>query len=77
MNKAPAHPPLTEVKSSIIHSCAHDPKTQRLYLKFHNSGRVYAYDGVPAETHAEMLKAESLGRFFGQKIRAKYKHSKL
>ncbi len=38
-----------------------------------HNGQVYTYEGVPAEHYAAVRDAESVGRAFGEKVKA-YKH---
>lgn len=58
----------TAVKSTSIKSVGHDPATNTLEVEF-SSGKVYRYANVPAEKHAELLAAESIGKHFGKSIR--------
>ncbi len=58
------------VSSSQIASVAHDPDNSLLQIKF-NSGSTYQYSGVPASLYEEMLKAPSIGTFFGKQIKAR------
>jgi hypothetical protein len=69
---------MKEVSSSQIHSVGHDPETNTLRIRFkdrtHKNGVIvpgstYEYDGVPAEVHAGLLAAESVGAHFGTHIR--------
>lgn len=57
---------LTEVKSSNI--AAIGERDGHLIVKF-NNGTAYRYPGM-ARTIDEMIAAESMGRFFAQKLRA-------
>ena len=56
------------VTSSTISSIGHDPATQTLEVEF-KSGKVYRYQDVSAEKHAELLGAESIGKHFGAHIK--------
>lgn len=60
----------TPVKSSNIKSVGYDASTQTLEVEF-GSG-VYQYQGVPPETHAKLMSAESAGKFVGAEIRGKF-----
>lgn len=64
----------TPVKSSQIASIGHDPATNTLAIEF-NGGKVYHYEGVPAEAHADLMAAESVGKHFGAHIRGKFPHA--
>jgi hypothetical protein len=62
----------TPVSSSSIASVGHDPGTDTLHVEFANSGKVYAYQGVDAETHEKLMGAQSIGAHFGKHIRPHY-----
>ena len=47
-----------------------------LYIGF-NSGQSYSYAGVPYQAFLEMLKADSVGSFFHNKIRKVFDYTKL
>jgi hypothetical protein len=51
------------VTSSLIKSTGHDPATGTMEVEF-TDGKVYRYEGVPAEVHDTMRSAESVGRAF-------------
>jgi hypothetical protein len=51
------------VESSMLRSAGYDPERSILELEF-NNGRIYRYFGVPEEMFAELLAAESKGRYF-------------
>ena len=51
------------VESSMLRSAGYDPERSILELEFTN-GRIYRYFGVPQEIVAELLTAESKGRYF-------------
>ena len=71
----------TPVTSSTIATVAHDPATQTLEVRFKPSkkdaalgkgpgaGPLWRYEGVPAETHAALLAAESPGAYFAAEIK--------
>lgn len=75
--------------SSRIHAHGYDTETKTLALQFKAKGNlpgsVYHYDGVEPETYAELCKAESIGKFFGERINVKnddgtaqkYPHTKI
>lgn len=76
-------PPITlsRVKSSQVAAVGYDPATRQLAIQFVNRSRaddadngpaespVYVYPDVSPETHANMLRAESIGVFFGTFIK--------
>lgn len=63
-------------KSSFIHSVGHDEATGTLIVLFHK-GDLWTYDGVSAELHAQMMAAESVGKFFIAKIKDAFQATKI
>jgi hypothetical protein len=61
------------VKSSNIASVGYDAETRVLEVEFHG-GRVYRFYDVPAESHAKLMAAESIGGEFARSIRNVFKH---
>lgn len=53
--------------SSNVASVAHNPATGILEVKFH-SGGVYQYANVTEKQHADLLAAESTGRYLNDHI---------
>lgn len=43
-----------------------------LYVQFRESGRMYAYEGVSAETYQELLDAPSMGGYYNEYIKGLY-----
>lgn len=66
---------ITPVKSSNIEAIGHDPVSQTLHVKFKN-GSHYTYEGVSAEKHNALDKAESVGKHLNAHIIGKHKHTK-
>jgi hypothetical protein len=64
------------VSSSAISSVGYDPKEKVLELEF-SSGGVYDYYEVPPKIYAELMSAESKGRFVSEQIRGQYRSEKL
>ncbi len=62
------------VTSSTIRSVGHDGNT--LEIEFKN-GSVYHYPDVPAELFEELLAADSVGQFFGTRIRPAFAGTKV
>jgi hypothetical protein len=60
------------VNSSAIKAVAHDPATDQLRVQF-PSGKTHVYYGVPAEEHAKLMGADSIGSHFSRNIRGVYK----
>lgn len=61
------------VKSSMLHSMAHDPETNTLIVKFKEDGPEYDYADVPASEYSKLVQAESVGKHFGTHIRNNFK----
>jgi KTSC domain-containing protein len=58
----------TIVNSSAIHSVGYDPPTEILEIEFQD-GTIYQYAKVPETVHAELMSAESKGRYFEDNIK--------
>lgn len=52
----------TPVKSSNVASVGYDPVNKTLEIEF-KSGGVYQYPGIESQTHADLMGAESIGKF--------------
>lgn len=61
-------------KSSNIAATGYDPHSKTLAVQFRGGGRVYHYEGVPADLFEQMHKAESVGKFVVSHITKKFKH---
>ncbi len=59
--------------SSVIRSFKYDADSRRLFIVF-QSGRRYAYEGVPAETYQAMKSSFSKGEFFNAHIRNNFSY---
>ena len=57
------------VQSTNVKSVGYDAVEKVLEVEF-KSGGVYQYTGVQAEMYADLMKAESVGRFIAQVVRA-------
>lgn len=53
----------TKVTSSLLHDVGHDGKALEVTFKG-KPNQPYRYPGVPAELHADMMNAASVGSFF-------------
>ena len=60
------------VKSSNIESVAYDPATRELHVRFKNGG-TYSYEDVPAEKHAALMAAPSVGGYLHAHVRQAHK----
>ena len=59
----------TTVESSQIKSVGYDPATEVMEVEF-STGSIYEYAGIPANIHADFMRAESKGAFLGRHIKA-------
>jgi hypothetical protein len=65
------------VDSSMISHVGYNAETQTLAVKFRKGGWTYHYSGVSAEKHADMMKADSIGKFLQTHvINAGHKHTR-
>jgi KTSC domain len=58
----------TPVQSAQLSSVGYDERNRILEVEFRKGG-VYQYLGISAETHEQLLAAESIGTFFNKVIR--------
>lgn len=63
----------SKVKSSMISEVAYDAAGNRLHIKFPN-GKEYVYHDVAPSLHSELMGAKSIGKFFAEHVRGKFKH---
>jgi hypothetical protein len=61
---------LVPVNSSAIRAVSYDGYT--LTVEFH-TGRTYDHPGVPYSVYLELMNASSMGRYYNQNVRGKYK----
>jgi lysyl-tRNA synthetase class 2 len=59
---------LSTPESSVIKTSHYDAETQVLTISF-QSGAIYHYANVPQNVYDGLLRAESQGRYFGEKVR--------
>ena len=64
------------VTSTSLRSVGYDPQSKLLEIEFTN-GKVYRYRDVPLEMHKDLLRSESLGKFFNTKIRDVYSYEEI
>lgn len=57
------------VDSSQVTAVGYDIHNKKLEIEF-KTGSVYVYENVEPEIHGAMMTAESLGKYFGQVIKA-------
>lgn len=62
---------MCECKSSRIHAHGYDEESKTMALQFKNGdkpGGTYHYTGVPKSLYDELVKAESIGKFFHKRV---------
>jgi hypothetical protein len=64
------------VSSSQIAAIGYDPATKVLEIEF-NRGGVYTYADVPAEVHADLMAADSVGRYFSAHVKGVYEFKRV
>ena len=64
------------VKSSNVESVGYNAEENILEIKFRNGG-IYQYAGVQPEMYANLLEAESVGRFISHVVRGGRKGVKI
>ena len=67
----PALIPRRKVSSDNIASVGYDPASLQLTVQFHD-GSLYAYNGVPAPVHTELLASRSKGSFLHKYLKNRY-----
>jgi hypothetical protein len=63
---------LTPVQSSNLDAVGYDNLQHILFVRFKGKATVYAYQGVPPETHALMMSADSVGSFYARHIKKQF-----
>jgi len=66
----------TPVDSSNIDSIGYESVTQKLEIGFSN-GEVYQYSDVPEDVYANLMSAESKGRYFYIHIKDIYSYTRI
>lgn len=64
------------VKSGIISSLGYDSKSSTLEVEF-KSGDVWQYEGVELQQWNSLLMAASIGKYFLENIKGKFKETKV
>jgi len=67
---------MQDVESTSIKQVGYDEATQVLTVVFVTTGETYEYYDVPADVFAQLMAAESKGKFFFENIRDKYRSEK-
>ncbi len=66
-----------EVDSTLIEAVQYDGDTQTLSIRFIDPPATYEYAGVPPSVYAELLAADSKGRFFHEALRGHYEETRV
>ena len=64
------------VSSAALETVTYDEWSRHLDIAL-TTGRVYRYFDVPPEVYAELMAAESKGRFYNDRIRDAYRYERL
>jgi hypothetical protein len=67
----------TPIKSTMLKSVGHDPKTNTLEVEFADDGGVYQYKGVNAIKAGTMMADPSPSAFFRKNIKGVHPHTKV
>lgn len=60
------------IESSAILRVSYNETARRLYVTFRESGKTYAYHGVPKDAYEELLLADSAGAYFNAFVKDRY-----
>ncbi|MFA5332573.1 MAG: KTSC domain-containing protein [Methanoregula sp.] len=60
------------VNSCILRSVGYDDSKKNMEIEFH-SGLVYQYSGVPTKVYTDLMSSTSVGKFFTEKIRNRFR----
>jgi hypothetical protein len=64
------------VKSCILRSVGYDAAQKNMEIEF-CSGLVFQYAGVPAKVHADLMSSDSVGKYFSEKVRNRFRARKM
>jgi hypothetical protein len=67
---------MTPVESSNVESVGYDADSEELHVQFKGGG-LYRYEGVPQETHTDMMGSDSIGKFIDQSVKGQFPFTKL
>ena len=68
--------PREPVNSAAIETVTYDEWSRHLDIAL-ATGRIYRYFDVPPEVYAELMDADSKGRFYNERIRDAYRYERL
>ena len=61
------------LQSAALRSVFYDEIRHTLRATFRDTGRTYAYEGVPQELYDRLMFADSVGAFFNRHIRDRFR----
>lgn len=61
------------VKSSILKTVGYDETNMLLDVEFGKTGKIVRYQHVPKHIYTDLLRAESIGKYFIYNIRTMFK----
>ncbi len=64
---------LETVESDVIHAIGYDDDVNVLEVIF-NNGQIYQYRNVPREVFAQLMAADSKGRYFQENVRDEFEY---
>jgi hypothetical protein len=64
------------VQSCNLRSVSYDESKKNLEIEFH-SGMIYQYQNVPSRLHTDLMSASSVGSFFTNKIKNRFREVRL
>lgn len=67
---------LETVDSTAIHAIGYNAETRTLEIIF-TGGGIYHFAGVPAPLYSRMKRAASLGKFFQEHVRGRFRFSRI
>ncbi|MEV7346278.1 KTSC domain-containing protein [Streptomyces sp. NPDC093544] len=65
-----------QVRSSHVRSVGYSQQERVLEIAFHGGG-VYRYDDVPADMHAALMTASSVGGFLARYVKGRYVYRRI
>ncbi len=69
-------PEMISVQSSHLERVGYDKQAQELYVEF-KDGSLYCYTSVSEETYDELVRADSVGKFFHAHIYGQRNYRKI
>lgn len=70
-------PDMVPVDSKLIAAVRYDEEAEHLYIEFKRNDAVWRYDDIDQNTADDLRAAASIGRYFLQNVKGKYKETKI